>query len=371
MNTSEKQFISIIRCALKKESYPLIEDWFYIWRLACNHHLEALVYETTKDDPSIPKGLKKIMEETFFSMVLREERMAFALEMLEEALTMNNIPYALMKGAVLKTDYPENYMRFMSDLDFYIRPEDRKAIKRIMEDLGGILENTDSGDESYLLFDTVGVEFHGMIHYQKKKTIHPYAAWNYVDLKTNRLTENGFALNLIGHSIYDLSHAGPGVRFILDQWVYRNRHAHQPDWNFVYKRLKDDGLFEVANNIYNLSEYLFGNQDASPLLMEMADYVIKGGLYGDAQRRQVSEAAYSGGKGNAIAKQIFRSKEEFYNRYPWLKKYPYLLPVAWLHRGIKSISNHGDAIISWNKKMGNVSKEEIDNQRSILERFGL
>ena len=167
--------------------------------------------------------------------------------------------------------------------------------------------------------------------------------------------------------MHDLAGAGPGIRYILDLWIYRNRHQPQPDWEVVDERLKKDGIYAAASNLLNLSEYLFGNGEATPLMEEMTDYVLQGGLHGDYKRGLVSQAA----DGKAVLKQLFRNRTEFENRYPWLKKYPFLLPVAWVMRIIQSLKTHKKVISKWHKEVNGISTNEAEMQRQVLMRFGL
>lgn len=102
-------------------------------------------------------------------------------------------------------------------------------------------------------------------------------------------------------------------------------------------------------------------------MIEMAEYVLKGGLHGDYKRGLVSQAA----SGNALRRQLFRSRAEFENRYPWLKKYPFLLPIAWAMRLVNSLKRHRRIIRSWQKEVSAVSHAEANVQRQVLARFGL
>lgn len=308
------------------------------------------------------------MSNIFNRMVAREVRQGHCLGQIEKALENAGIHYAPLKGAVLKKDYPQMHFRFMSDLDFYIKPEDRPAIREAIEGIDGKFKGTESGDEQFLFWDQLGIEFHGRLLYRKTKAgIENYPAWEFVDTEKNRLSEEGYALNLIGHIVHDLADSGPGIRYILDLWIYRNRHQPQPDWEVVDETLKRDSIYDAAHNLLNLSEYLFGCGEENPLMIEMADYVLKGGLHGDYKRGLASQAA----SGKALRKQLFRNRTEFENRYPWLKKYPFLLPVAWVMRVAQSLRRHKKVIERWRKGMGDVSDNEAEMQRQTLVRFGL
>ena len=368
MTTSEKQFVQLLRSVILNETPPDEIDWDGVWNLARKHRLETMVQEAAKNDPTVPESVKTQLGDVCRLMLAREVAQEWHLEQIEKALIDAGIHYAPIKGAVLKKDYPQARFRFMSDLDLYIKPEDRPAIREAIEGIGGKFKGTESGDEQFRFLNNLCIEFHGRLLYRKTKAgIENYPDWQFVDEQRNRLTEEGYALNLIGHAVHDLAGSGPGIRYILDLWIYRNRHQPQPDWNAVEERLKADSIYEASKNLLNLSEYLFGNGEETLLMDEMADYVLKGGLHGDYKRGLASQAS----GGNALRKQLFRNRIEFENRYPWLKKHPYLLPVAWGMRAFHSFKTHKKVIGKWWKRMNRVSDGEAEAQKQTLTRFGL
>lgn len=369
MIKAERDFIQILRKAINQPyriNNPI--NWPAVWDLAKRHHLEAMVYLARID--TVPDTLRKEMNKTYAWTQSRSVLQGHYLQAIKTALSNANIPYALQKGGILRSDYPSIFMRFMSDIDFYIRADDRPRIRECMESIGGVVKGTDSGDENFLIGGKFSVEFHGRLLYRKTDAgIENYPEWSFVDEKRNRLTEEGFALNLIGHVVHDLAGGGPGIRYILDLWVYKNCHQPQPDWSIVDERLKTDGIYEAAHNLLNLSEYIFGSGAETSLMDEMTEYVLKGGLHGDYRRGIAAEMSH--GKGVAVKRQICRNRIEYENRYSWLKDKSYLLPVAWGLRIVESSRKHRNVIGTWIDGIMNISQEEIDEQKMNLEKFGL
>lgn len=366
MTICEKNFVQLLRAAITNEKLPDEIDWEGVWHLARKHHLEGMIYLSAKD--TAPENIRAEMSKEYAWLLQRTVLQDHSVKIIERALTEAQIPYAIQKGGVLRNDYPSLFCRFMSDLDFYIKPEDRSLIRDCMESIGGIYRDSESGDEQFLFFGKVGVEFHGRLLYRKTKSgIENYPDWDFVDETRNRLTEEGYALNLIGHVVHDLAGSGPGIRYILDLWIYKHRHQAQPDWNEVDERLKKDCIYEVAHNLLNLSEYLFGDGEENPLMIEMGDYVLQGGLHGDYKREMASQAANR----HPLRTQLFRNRTEFENRFPLLKKYPFFLPIAWVLRVFQSLIRHRKTILSWRKSIKNVSVNEAERRRQTLIRFGL
>lgn len=84
---------------------------------------------------------------------------------------------------------------------------------------------------------------------------------------------------------------GSGTSLIFDLWTCRNKHQPQPDWMKVDERLRTGGIHEAAHNLLDISEYLFGKLKEIPLLTEVSEYVLKGGLHGDYKRGLASQAS--------------------------------------------------------------------------------
>ena len=372
MDKDKHALIAILRSVVCQDGTPLPSDvdWPAVWALARRNHLEAIVY--TAAQTFAPPGAAEPMQAVYYGMIRRSAGQSDVLERIEEALRAAGVPYALQKGSILRNDYPAPPLRFMSDLDLCIRPEDRPAIRAAMETIGGTLKGSESGDDQFVFPGSFGVEFHGRLLYRKTDHgMENYPDWSCVDETSNRLTEEGFALNLIGHAVSDLSKGGPGIRYILDLWVYRHRHRPQPDWEAVWARLRADGIDRAAGNLLALSETLFGDGEETELMAEMAAYILAGGLYGDTRRHAAAEVAGAGGKGKTLLRQLFRNRTEFENRYPWLKRYPFLLPAAWLMRIGRSLKRNRRRIRSWQADLKAVNGEEVRTQRETLQRFGL
>ena len=373
MTQLEYNFIQLIRLAMGIPCEELKDiDWDGTWKLACRNHMETIIQSTMKYFDDMPEDIVAISSREANKMLARTMLQEQCLAKVEKALTEAGIHYGLQKGAILRNDYPKKYLRFMSDLDFYIKPEERKKIRKVMNEIGIAYFDTESGDDQFSVAGGGGIEFHGRLLYRRQKNgIENYSCWEYVDEKKNRLTEEGFALNLIGHVVYDLSKGGPGLRYVLDLWVYQNRRKMQPDWSKVEERLKKDGIYEAAMNLINLSECLFGKAEKTPLLEDMADYVLQGGAYVGGKRNVVSEIALAGNSWRWFWRHLLRNRNEYENRYPWLKGKPFLFPIAWFHRIVHSMKNHKKEIKKWNKNQHAPTKKEIREQREFLSKLGI
>ena len=91
--------------------------------------MEVLIFQAGQSYSSVSDDLRKKMLFINNLMLVRSIQQNYCLGLIEQALQDAKIHYAILKGGILKTDYPGSFSRYMADLDCYIRPEDRTAIR--------------------------------------------------------------------------------------------------------------------------------------------------------------------------------------------------------------------------------------------------
>ena len=204
MEQAKHDLIAILRAMVCGDgtAVPPDADWPALWALAQRNHLETVVYKAMPEEIAAP------LTGDYYDFVIRAGQQGLLLEQIGQALQKAGIPFAPQKGSILRNDYPQPQFRFMTDLDLCIRPEDRAAVRAAMAGIGGVLHGSESGDDQFRFPGGLGVEFHGRLLYRKTGNgIENYPDWSFVDVQHNRLTEEGYALNLIGHAVGEIGRA--------------------------------------------------------------------------------------------------------------------------------------------------------------------
>lgn len=376
----ETPLISLIRGVVKSEQTAFSEDadWEKLLGQARFHHVLPLLYYALKDMPGVPDHVQKALwaaqkENLFFSIQIEH-----SVQRIHTALTEAKIPHILLRGALLRKDYPCPDMRTMSDLDYLVRTEDYPKIRAAMEKLGGTYLHTDGGHYTFRLPPQVEIEFHPNLIYVASPVgtaINP--GWQYVQRESppyaQQLTEEGVYLNMICHMAYHFACGGTGIRSVLDVWVYRHRHVPQPDPRFVKQELERAGLWKFSQLIEALAESWFGDGNMTPELEELSDCILKSGAHGTHKQAVLYAACLSGGESrwSAIKSRAFYPAEELEHRFPWSKGRPWLLPAAWFVRAFRAVTQHHSHIRAWGHEAARLSKSDIVKQREQLQRFGL
>ena len=370
---------ALLRLAVAGEgTVPSVTDWDKLWKLARFHRVEPLArrgLQAAGLEP--PAEVRQALEAASRQAVFQEIQQDHTAAAIRAAFCQAEIPHVLLRGAVLKGDYPAPGLRTMSDLDYLVRVEDYPKIKQAAEALGGQHVHTDGGHFSFRFPPQVTVEFHPDLIYTASPVgtaINP--GWQYVRQGSGpwalELTEEGFYLNMVCHLAYHFAKGGTGARSILDLWVWRHRHSPQPDRTFVERELERAGLLDFARQAESLAEAWFGSGPMTPELEELGDYILSSGAHGTERRAVLNAACFSpGGSGaSALLGRAFYPRAELENRFPWTRGRPWLLPAAWCVRAFRAVTRHSGHVVRWSRTARGLSRTELAAQREKLKRFG-
>lgn len=381
MTPESKLLIGLLRQAVtgKQTELSFDIDWRKFHHIARAHGLEPLAFDGLKqskiDMSVIPETIHHNLYTAYMQAFHQSFLMDTTLRQLHAKLLAAGVPHVLLKGTELKKSYPVPELRTMCDADVLVRTEDYGTIDAVAESMGAKPMDGDGNHRNFSFPGEVCVEFHpNLLHHGTPVGTGINPGWQYTRQTPGggtELTEEGFYLNTICHLANHFVAGGVGVRFVLDVWV--NRHLRKPeaDRTFVEQELEKFGLAEFAKNIEDLAEMWFGDKEATPLLEELGDYILRSGLHGNQDTATLNAVSLSGSRSKALFKKMFYPRAELEDRFPWSKGKTWLLPAAWCTRAFQTVTRRGHLIRSWSKKTGTVSKTEATAQKEKMERFGI
>ena len=158
---------------------------------------------------------------------------------------------------------------------------------------------------------------------------------------------------LICHAFKHFLHSGFGIRQVCDIVLFANAYGREVDWSKILDQCREihadlftAALFQIGQKYLIFDPVKAGypqewqeiQVDEQLLLDDLLDAGIYGG--GTMSRKHSSNITLNAvssekqGKkaGHSVLKTLFPSAKNMEGRYPYLKKHPYLLPVAWLTR---------------------------------------
>jgi hypothetical protein len=271
------------------------------------------------------------------------------LKELEKRFETEAIYYQVLKGSVLKKIYPAHEMREMSDIDVMIYDENLDRAKKVVEEIGFTLYESVKHHDIYMKAPFLIIELHHAL-YDKDVDKNQYEYFQ----KGKQLIEkegNKFALQfgtedfyvyLIAHMAKHFYETGCGIRNVIDVYLYRQ--FYEPTWDeaIIAAELAKCGLTIFESRIHTLAQVWLGGQTPDVFSQMLFDYMVDCGIYGKGEYGIWGQFAMLNKKDNinyqSYAKwwYYFPPKSYVERDYPWIKKFPFLLVVAW---GIRAV--HG------------------------------
>ncbi len=334
-------------------------DWERLMQEASQQAVLPLAFEAAKDLlPAEPAAaLQEPVDDALVSNLCKEYEHIELHRAMEEA----GIPYVVMKGSASAAYYPQPMLRMMGDVDFLVRREDAERAGGVLEKLGfrATGDRTNPIHQSYVREDPAQRaewELHwspnGIPRNEAGERIRALLG-DSIESAVLRETENGcyrvpdafhHGLMLLIHTAMHLMHSGVGLRHLCDWAVFAAGFSEEEFRGIFEEKLRSAGLWDFAAVLTALSVRWLGCPDPGwtglrdpELLDGLLCDILNGGNFGKKDRERLnqaklmvdrSEGALHRGKGlrNLISALNVKARRSM----PALRRFPFLLPVAWL-----------------------------------------
>ena len=274
-------------------------------------------------------------KQTAMYALMRYMRLDFDCQQAYGVLEQAQIPFLPLKGAVMRAEYPEPWMRTSCDVDILVPEAQLEAAAKALADAGfAVGEKTDhdiqvrtpSGCILELHYDTI------QERYDETGGSRQVLAriWEDATPKTPGsfhmvMSDAMFYFYHMAHMAKHFSVGGCGIRSVLDVWLLC-RKPH--DAAARQALLQEGGMDKYARGMEALSRYWFDGETPDAMTRSVNDYILRGTLYGDNENRAALGQARSGGKFKYLLTQrIFMPYEYLKDEYPVLKTHKWLTPL--------------------------------------------
>ncbi len=175
------------------------------------------------------------------------------------------------------------------------------------------------------------------------------------------MTWDDFYLFLIGHMAKHFIYGGIGIRSLLDLIVFKEKLEKKCDQEYIGKILKQANLLEIERKINNLAQKCFEQKTMDSTETKLLDFILNSGLQGTSKNNISSKIIKNGTSNSKILKNqiklvklyLFPTKRVLEEKYSYIKKYSFLLPIAWIHRGIYKLIFERKRVFNIIKKIFN------------------
>ena len=270
---------------------------------------------------------------------------------IQVAFEEKGIKNQVLKGAVMKQIYPRPEMREMSDIDFMVYEASFEQAEAIMIDMGydklqEIKHHVIFRKSPYLVF-----EMHWSLYEQTvdKEQYLYYKDQFRAKLKdgckyTYEFSKEDFYVYLISHMAKHFYENGCGIRNLVDIYVYMEKYNDILDKEYIKRELEKCGLTAFELHARKLAYIWLNKEESTEFYNQMFLYMLDCGIYGKSEngiwgQMAKVEAGLDNTDKDSFLHYYFPSKTYMKEYYPWVEKYSFLLPVAWIQRGIHGLMN--------------------------------
>lgn len=339
--------IYLINCTLNSEipDAPDDPDTFDISVLlntARLHHLENFLYpplSKLRGFSASPIG--KIVKEAYMQAITLESTQQIDADLFMDKFEENAIEHMPLKGLIIKNLYPSPDFRQSNDIDIYVPDKYTYDVQKIMDACGCTHESVGFGmHDSYTQGKLVEIEIHRSLMAPEFPELNKVCD----EILANRKLSDGYKyryelstedcyLYIVLHAVKHLKHSSIGIRAFLDMKIYLDRYDADMDHAYIDKMLEKAKIKDAEKNMRLLAEHWFGTRrSADKKILAFADLVGTNGSYGTAEQYQ--EWSKTQNKFVKFLKDFFWPYKYMVRRFRILKKYPFLLPIYWIYRGI-------------------------------------
>ena len=396
LTTTERQFLHIARAAISGSDLPIEKvDWPAIFTLANQQKLLPILFETARKTPAAGENaaLFAVTKQQVIGQVLNQTVRSAEFSDLYHKLRSAGLHPIVVKGQLCSRLYPLKDHRISADDDLYIPDAEFMACH---EQLLANGLTTDTPADELASADEVSytkegsplyIELHRHL-FDSAEDAHDELNHFFADLKPVEI--DGFLampphehlLYLILHAYKHFVRSGIGLRQFCDIGLWAWEYHDEIDWQHLYDQCASvhaatfaAAAFRIARDYLGIDFDLPMPWDASIDVEPLLHDTLCGGVYGsnDLTRLHSSTVTLNAvkasrtGEKSSVLRTVFPKREYLERRYPYLKKRPYLLPVAWAQRIAHYASEKqsgADNSASGSIKLG---KERI----KLMKRYGI
>ncbi len=305
------------------------------------------------------------------------------LEVYELMLEAGAKPVCI-KGIICRAYYPDSDFRASSDEDIVVYDNDYRICAEILENAGFIKSDEQLSETSYIHeISGLKIEIHKSIFpeqgvYTKFNSLLGNMSENcntiiYENSKLICPSADKHMLYLILHSFKHFINSGVGIRQVCDIAIFANKN--EINWAEIFDKCSQVGASGFLNGILIIGGKYFGMElsevkESVPSFNEklnvdkLLDDIISGGIYGSNSIDRLHSGTitmnkYRASMNDEKVSALFPPMKKMQRKFPFLVKYPVLLPIAWLMRlALYTASEHdSSATLEIGKKRVELMKE--------------
>lgn len=348
--------------------------------------LPILAYMDKKWDIIKDENIKKELVDCYYQTIAINFNKANMFETISQKLSENKIPHMPVKGWYVRTLYPVPELRTFGDIDILIKKQDRQKTDEIFTENGySIKENwepTYSYDKGALRCE-VHTELMDSDLGKGEQVISYFSdaletAQKDVDERFSP-EKNLHLIYLFCHLAKHLYKGGAGIRMYMDIALFLKENGGTLDFEKIYedsKKLHLDSFFKTVffacSEWFKIDLPFEINDIKSDSLDALKEYTFGADLFGKTRDKSIITLRNDqvGSKGNVLKGTFFPDAKTIEERYKFIKGRKYLLPMAWVARGIVNLKEIPQKL-KYVKKVSNTDMDLVSDYNEFISKIGL
>ena len=264
-----------------------------------------------------------------------------------DKLKIRNLP---LKGYFMKKEYPQSDFRSVCDFDILFDKNDLELLYKAFENLGYEFVSTDGSQYHFQKKPYMYIEMHSTLTYENDEYSMLANAFDRAKKRSNfeysyEMTLEDYYVFMLVHSSHHYRSGGMGIRMVLDEYIYYKNHKDEFNYDYLNKQLKAIKLTKFEERLRQLAFDWFGDNQPKMTFNDFEVYILLSAVIGRLDvsvavnsATEILKAEKNGKKSSKLSfllKSIFPDVERLKCYYPYLEKFPVLLPVAWISRWCK------------------------------------
>ena len=396
LTTTETQFLHIAKAAISGGDLPAENvDWPAIFTLANQQKLLPILFEAVRKMPAAEENMAlfAVTKQQVIGQVLNQTVRSAEFADLYRKLRAAGLHPIVVKGQLCSRLYPLKDHRISADDDLYIPDAEFMACH---EQLLANGLTTDTPADEFATADEVSytksdsplyIELHRHL-FDSAEDAHDELNHFFADLNPVEIDgllamlPHEHLLYLILHAYKHFVRSGIGLRQFCDIGLWARAYHGEIDWQRLHDQCASvhaatfaAAAFCIARDYLGIDFDLPTPWDASIDVEPLLHDTLCGGVYGsnDLTRLHSSTVTLNAvkasrtGEKSSVLRTVFPKREYLERNYPYLKKRPYLLPVAWVQRIAHYTSEKQSG--AGNSASGSIklAKERIE----LMKRYGI
>lgn len=367
MNKCQRQLIILLSRCIRGQEVDKIGylEFKAIYEEAQHHQVHTLLYPALKK-LEVNNGEEAAAVNTYRKEILRTSiTQELKTNIIKEVFLRFNeagIQVVLLKGLFLRELYPYPNLRTMCDIDILIHKEHKELAKDILYEFGYVADEENPIHIQYVHNKYKAIEVHTSLINKEffkagnsfEETVWENAVpYDYQGCSTFVFSNEDQLLYLLIHMVTHFVFSGFGIRQVCDLVLLIEAIEKKIDWERFYENVRKCGIerfvfmmFLSCRELFDIAMPLEPNKyhrEFERHKDEFIDKILSDGVYGrkdkvkEYSNRRVDrhynkDLDKPEGRMSGIFQLLFPPKEKLADEYKYVKKYPFLLPVAVIHR---------------------------------------